>query len=155
MISLFQIYLTRTGSRAHHRNRRAREPESTVVVETGANEERKVISDLKPYSHYALAVTVFNSKGEGPPSETLSFKTHEGGENEKEWEKLWVEEGCGRQMVGGDRQSGWKDLIRDRERQRWSKMGGSEGGRDGGLQRRKWHWDPETGNEWKESEIEA
>lgn len=73
------------------------------MVETGANEEQKVITDLRPYSHYALAVTVFNSKGEGPPSETLSFKTQEGGENEKEWEKLWVEEGCGRQMVGGDR----------------------------------------------------
>uniref|UniRef100_A0A8C4HYA2 Neural cell adhesion molecule L1 n=1 Tax=Dicentrarchus labrax TaxID=13489 RepID=A0A8C4HYA2_DICLA len=52
--------------------------ESTVVVETGANEEKKVISDLRPYSHYTLAVTVFNSKGEGPPSEPLSFKTEEG-----------------------------------------------------------------------------
>lgn len=52
-----------------------------MVVETGANEEKKVISDLRPYSHYDLTVTVFNSKGEGPPSETLSFKTHEGGEN--------------------------------------------------------------------------
>uniref|UniRef100_A0A672YZU9 L1 cell adhesion molecule, paralog a n=1 Tax=Sphaeramia orbicularis TaxID=375764 RepID=A0A672YZU9_9TELE len=38
----------------------------------------KVINDLRPYSHYILAVTVFNSKGEGPPSETLSFKTDEG-----------------------------------------------------------------------------
>lgn len=76
----FQIYLTRTGSRGHHRSRRAREPESTVVVETGANEEKKMISDLRPYSHYDLTVTVFNSKGEGPPSETLSFKTNEGGE---------------------------------------------------------------------------
>ncbi|XP_070825246.1 neural cell adhesion molecule L1.2 isoform X1 [Chaetodon trifascialis] len=74
----YKIYLTRIGSRGHHRGRRAREPESTVVVETGANEEKKVISDLRPYSHYTLAVTVFNSKGEGPPSETLSFKTHEG-----------------------------------------------------------------------------
>lgn len=59
-----------------------------MVVETGANEEKKVISDLRPYSHYTLAVTVFNSKGEGPPSETLSFKTHEGGENERKWGKI-------------------------------------------------------------------
>ena len=51
-----------------------------MVVETGANEERKVIGDLRPYSHYDLAVSVFNSKGEGPLSETLSFKTDEGGE---------------------------------------------------------------------------
>lgn len=55
-----------------------------MVVETGANEEKKVISDLRPYSHYTLAVTVFNSKGEGPASEMLSFKTNEGGEDEKE-----------------------------------------------------------------------
>ncbi|XP_071332274.1 neural cell adhesion molecule L1.2 isoform X2 [Trachinotus anak] len=74
----YKIYLTRTGSRGHHRGRRAKESESTVVVETGANEEKKVISDLRPYSHYTLAVTVFNSKGEGPASETLSFKTDEG-----------------------------------------------------------------------------
>uniref|UniRef100_A0A672Z040 Neural cell adhesion molecule L1 n=1 Tax=Sphaeramia orbicularis TaxID=375764 RepID=A0A672Z040_9TELE len=73
----YKIHLTRTGSRSHHRGRRAREPE-TMVIETGANEEKKVINDLRPYSHYILAVTVFNSKGEGPPSETLSFKTDEG-----------------------------------------------------------------------------
>lgn len=74
----YKIYLTRTGSRVHHRGRRSKESESTVVVTTGANEEKRVISDLRPYSHYDLAVTVFNSKGEGPRSEALSFKTHEG-----------------------------------------------------------------------------
>ncbi|XP_062420529.1 neural cell adhesion molecule L1.2 isoform X2 [Pungitius pungitius] len=74
----YKVYLTRIGSRSHHRGRRSREPESTLVVETGANEETKVISDLRPYSHYALAVTVFNSKGEGPPSEMMPFKTEEG-----------------------------------------------------------------------------
>lgn len=74
----YKIYLTRHGSRGHHRNRRAREPESTVVVETGATEVKRVIADLRPFSHYSLAVAVFNSKGEGPPSETLSFKTLEG-----------------------------------------------------------------------------
>lgn len=55
---------------------------STIVVETEANEEKKVIHDLRPYSHYDLAVAVFNSKGEGPGSEMLSFQTHEGGEPE-------------------------------------------------------------------------
>uniref|UniRef100_A0A8C9Y6E5 L1 cell adhesion molecule, paralog a n=1 Tax=Sander lucioperca TaxID=283035 RepID=A0A8C9Y6E5_SANLU len=45
---------------------------------TGPSEEKKVISDLRPYSHYALAVAVFNSKGEGPRSETMPFKTDEG-----------------------------------------------------------------------------
>ncbi|XP_029361808.1 neural cell adhesion molecule L1.2 isoform X1 [Echeneis naucrates] len=74
----YKIYLTRTGSRGHHRGLRAKESEETKVVETGPNEERRVISDLRPYSHYNLAMTVFNSKGEGPASETLEFKTHEG-----------------------------------------------------------------------------
>ncbi|XP_074537445.1 neural cell adhesion molecule L1.2 isoform X2 [Halichoeres trimaculatus] len=74
----FKIYLTRIGSQGHHRGRRAREPEITMVVETGANEEKKVISDLRPYSHYSLVVTAFNSKGEGPPSETVPFETPEG-----------------------------------------------------------------------------
>lgn len=55
-----------------------------VVVQTGANEEKKLISNLRPYSHYSLAVSVFNSKGEGPLSETLSFMTPEGGEKENE-----------------------------------------------------------------------
>ncbi|XP_059189152.1 neural cell adhesion molecule L1.2 isoform X1 [Centropristis striata] len=74
----YKVYLTRIGSRVHHRGRRSREPETTVVVETGAGEEKKVIGGLRPYSHYTVAVTVFNSKGEGPPSETLAFKTDEG-----------------------------------------------------------------------------
>lgn len=80
----FQIYLTRKGSEGHHQARRTREPESTVVVQTGAGEEKKLISNLRPYSRYNLAVSVFNSKGEGPLSEALSFNTPEGGENEKE-----------------------------------------------------------------------
>ncbi|XP_026224665.1 neural cell adhesion molecule L1.2 isoform X3 [Anabas testudineus] len=74
----YKIYLTRLGSRDHHRGRRTAESESTVVVWTGANEEKKVISNLRPYSHYVLTIKVFNSKGEGPNSEPLSFKTDEG-----------------------------------------------------------------------------
>lgn len=73
-----QIYLTRIGSRTHHRSRRAKERESTVVIEAGTSEE-KLITDLRPFSHYEVAVTVFNSKGEGPMSEPLSFETNEGG----------------------------------------------------------------------------
>ncbi|XP_055079259.1 neural cell adhesion molecule L1.2 isoform X1 [Periophthalmus magnuspinnatus] len=74
----YKIHLTWKGSRAHQHSRRSTELEATWVVETGANEEKKVINDLRPYSHYNLAVTVFNSKGEGPPSETLLFNTNEG-----------------------------------------------------------------------------
>lgn len=68
----YKIYLTREG----HRQAR-REPES-MVVQTGASEEKKLISNLRPYSHYNLAVSVFNSKGEGPLSEALLFNTPEG-----------------------------------------------------------------------------
>lgn len=53
-----------------------------MVVQSGASEEKKLISNLRPYSHYDLAVSAFNSKGEGPLSETLSFMTPEGGEND-------------------------------------------------------------------------
>lgn len=54
------------------------------MVQTGASEEKKLIGNLRPYSLYDLAVSVFNSKGEGPLSETLLFMTPEGGENKKE-----------------------------------------------------------------------
>ncbi|CAN9516135.1 unnamed protein product [Ophioblennius macclurei] len=74
----YKIYLTRVGSRSSHRGRRSRESWSTTVVETGPNEERKLISDLRPYSYYVVAVAVYNKKGEGPQSEALPFDTHEG-----------------------------------------------------------------------------
>lgn len=82
LIFWLQIYLTMVGSRGHHRGRRTMEPETTMV-ETEPNELSKVISGLRPYSLYTLAVTVFNSKGDGPPSETVTFRTPEGGEKEK------------------------------------------------------------------------
>lgn len=50
------------------------------MEKTEPNEERKVISNLRPFSKYDLAVTVFNNKGEGPYSETVPFMTEEGGE---------------------------------------------------------------------------
>lgn len=87
--------MTRIGSghQGHHLAQKARKPESTVVIETGANEEKKMINNLRPFSHYELAVTVFNSKGEGPPSEALSFQTHEGGENGNKGVKIGRERG--------------------------------------------------------------
>ncbi|XP_017286434.1 neural cell adhesion molecule L1.2 isoform X2 [Kryptolebias marmoratus] len=74
----YKIYVTRKGSKGHHRGRRSRESESTMVEETGPSEEQKTISNLRPFSHYVLAVTVVNKKGEGPPSEPLAFETPEG-----------------------------------------------------------------------------
>lgn len=73
-----QIYLTRISSRTHHHSHRAKDPSSTVVIEAGTS-EKKLITDLRPFSHYEVAITIFNSKGEGPLSEALSFQTEEGG----------------------------------------------------------------------------
>uniref|UniRef100_A0A674PMU2 Neural cell adhesion molecule L1 n=1 Tax=Takifugu rubripes TaxID=31033 RepID=A0A674PMU2_TAKRU len=49
-----------------------------LMVQTGANEEKKSITNLRPYCHYDLAISAFNSKGEGPLSEKTSFMTPEG-----------------------------------------------------------------------------
>ncbi|CAL8259399.1 unnamed protein product [Gadus morhua 'NCC'] len=75
----YKIHLTRLRARGHRRGRRSREPQATVtVVETGPGEEKRVVGGLRPYSHYSLTATVFNSKGEGPACEPLTFDTEEG-----------------------------------------------------------------------------
>ncbi|XP_014893399.1 neural cell adhesion molecule L1.2 isoform X3 [Poecilia latipinna] len=74
----YKIYLRRMGSRGHRQSRRSTEAKSTVVEETGPNEKRKIISNLRPYSRYLLSVAVFNNKAEGPHSEPLPFDTEEG-----------------------------------------------------------------------------
>lgn len=64
-----------------------------MVIEASDDKE-KTIPNLRPFSHYQVAVTVFNSKGEGPPSEPLSFKTAEGGKGiRKGGGELEVEKG--------------------------------------------------------------
>ncbi|XP_030624154.1 neural cell adhesion molecule L1.2 [Chanos chanos] len=78
----YKIHLKNYGPKGRHqrqeRVRRGRQLVNEVVVETGANEEQKVLRGLQPYSHYSLSVSVFNSKGEGPRSEPLTFETPEG-----------------------------------------------------------------------------
>ncbi|MFT7804597.1 neural cell adhesion molecule L1-like [Arapaima gigas] len=68
----------RRGRRKRGRTEREDERDDKFTVETGPHEERKVLGGLQPYSHYTVSVTVFNSKGEGPPSEPISFDTPEG-----------------------------------------------------------------------------
>uniref|UniRef100_A0A8C1WDB2 Neural cell adhesion molecule L1 n=1 Tax=Cyprinus carpio TaxID=7962 RepID=A0A8C1WDB2_CYPCA len=53
-------------------------PSNISFLITDSNEERKVLGDLQPYSHYGLSVSVFNNKGEGPQSDPLTFHTPEG-----------------------------------------------------------------------------
>uniref|UniRef100_A0A8C1PA37 Neural cell adhesion molecule L1 n=1 Tax=Cyprinus carpio TaxID=7962 RepID=A0A8C1PA37_CYPCA len=73
------IYCTVLKSR-HLRQERVREgkPSNISFLITDSNEERKVLGDLQPYSHYGLSVSVFNNKGEGPQSDPLTFHTPEG-----------------------------------------------------------------------------
>uniref|UniRef100_A0A8C1WE42 Neural cell adhesion molecule L1 n=1 Tax=Cyprinus carpio TaxID=7962 RepID=A0A8C1WE42_CYPCA len=73
------IYCTVLKSR-HLRQERVWEgkPSNISFLITDSNEERKVLGDLQPYSHYGLSVSVFNNKGEGPQSDPLTFHTPEG-----------------------------------------------------------------------------
>lgn len=70
-----------------------------MVIEAGASEE-KLISDLRPFSHYDVAVTVFNSKGEGPLSELLSFRTDEGGKRARRTQGVGPGTGAKTRMGG-------------------------------------------------------
>ncbi|XP_067226797.1 neural cell adhesion molecule L1.2 [Chanodichthys erythropterus] len=77
----YKIYLLHFGPESRHlRRERVREgkPTNISVVTTDSNEEKMILGDLQPYSHYALAVSVVNYKGEGPQSEPLTFHTPEG-----------------------------------------------------------------------------
>ncbi|XP_076874618.1 neural cell adhesion molecule L1.2 isoform X2 [Brachyhypopomus gauderio] len=77
----YKIHLTNYGPCGRHGQAYAETegpPLSSVVVTTGANEEKKDLGGLQPYSCYALAVSVFNSKGDGPESEARTFQTPEG-----------------------------------------------------------------------------
>uniref|UniRef100_A0A8C7ZGN0 Neural cell adhesion molecule L1 n=1 Tax=Oryzias sinensis TaxID=183150 RepID=A0A8C7ZGN0_9TELE len=73
----YKIHLTWKGYRSHH-GHGSTVSETTIVEKTEPNEKRKVISKLRPFSKYDLAVTVFNNKGEGPSSEMVPFMTEEG-----------------------------------------------------------------------------
>uniref|UniRef100_A0A8C1PEY8 L1 cell adhesion molecule, paralog a n=1 Tax=Cyprinus carpio TaxID=7962 RepID=A0A8C1PEY8_CYPCA len=77
----YKIYLMHYGPESRHlRQERVREgkPSNISFLITDSNEERKVLGDLQPYSHYGLSVSVFNNKGEGPQSDPLTFHTPEG-----------------------------------------------------------------------------
>ncbi|XP_028849387.1 neural cell adhesion molecule L1.2 isoform X2 [Denticeps clupeoides] len=81
----YKIYLHYHGLVVkHHKEHRRkvgkgrRHVEERMVVQTGPNEEKKVVGGLRPYSHYGVSVTVYNAKGEGPPSDPLPIQTPEG-----------------------------------------------------------------------------
>ncbi|XP_062396407.1 neural cell adhesion molecule L1.2 isoform X2 [Sardina pilchardus] len=77
----YKIHLQKHGQTRHHREepaRRGRELPREVVLSTGPNEQKKTLRDLQPYSHYECSASVFNSKGEGPVSEPITFSTPEG-----------------------------------------------------------------------------
>ncbi|XP_062871773.1 neural cell adhesion molecule L1.2 isoform X2 [Trichomycterus rosablanca] len=79
----YKIRLVYSGlhSNHHHRQKRIKkesQPQSEIVVTTGANEEKIEIGGMQPYSLYSLTVSVFNSKGDGPESEPRPFQMPEG-----------------------------------------------------------------------------
>ncbi|TRY66476.1 hypothetical protein DNTS_005367 [Danionella cerebrum] len=77
----YKIYLMYYGPEEGHlrqENLVGQKPKNVSVVITDSNEEKKILGDLQPYSHYKLAVSVFNYRGEGPQSEPLTFHTPEG-----------------------------------------------------------------------------
>lgn len=80
----FKIHLSYYGSCSKHHPQKCSteegEPLTEAVVTTGANEEKKDLGGLRPYSSYSLTVSVFNNKGEGPESEARPFNMPEGGE---------------------------------------------------------------------------
>uniref|UniRef100_A0AAR2LAY5 Neural cell adhesion molecule L1 n=1 Tax=Pygocentrus nattereri TaxID=42514 RepID=A0AAR2LAY5_PYGNA len=75
----YKIHLQNFGTcgKQHHWQEGA-EPVSEIVVKTGANEEKKDLGGLQPYSCYSISVSVFNNKGDGPQSEGRTFQTPEG-----------------------------------------------------------------------------
>ena len=48
---------------------------------TEADEQKTTIQGLKPFTSYSLLIVAFNSVGEGPESETITFRTLERGKN--------------------------------------------------------------------------
>lgn len=83
----FKIHLSYYGSCSKRHPQKCiteeGEPLTEVVVTTGANEEKKDLGGLRPYSSYSLTVSVFNNKGEGPESEARPFFMPEGGERNR------------------------------------------------------------------------
>ncbi|XP_073731454.1 neural cell adhesion molecule L1.2 isoform X1 [Misgurnus anguillicaudatus] len=75
----YKIYLMHYGPESRHlRRERVREGKPTNISIVTTTNTKEVLGDLQPYSHYALSVSVFNNKGEGPQSEPLVFHTPEG-----------------------------------------------------------------------------
>lgn len=72
--------------------KKERDRASRVVVVYGMQTSEEV-AGLKLYSQYELAVTAFNSKGEGPQSKPHHFNTPEGGEF-TEIQQSWADSYC-------------------------------------------------------------
>lgn len=53
------------------------QPEQSLMFPGNRSEGR--LPGLQPYSVYNISIRVLNNKGEGPASQTVTFKTPEGG----------------------------------------------------------------------------
>lgn len=75
-MSFLQVYYVRERS-LHEPERQAEQQEQVLMFSGNRSEGR--LPGLQPYSVYNLSITVLNNKGEGPPSQSKSFETPEGG----------------------------------------------------------------------------
>lgn len=76
LVTFLQVYYIR--DRGLHEPEKQAEQKEQVLVFSGNRSEGR-LPGLQPYSVYNLSITVLNSKGEGPRSQSKTFETLEGG----------------------------------------------------------------------------
>ncbi|XP_062871146.1 neural cell adhesion molecule L1.1 [Trichomycterus rosablanca] len=78
----YKIYIMKLGMKDDHggKHKRAldRKDERRVIVVKGDKNEEETLTGLEFYTDYELSITAFNSKGEGPLSDSTHFTTPEG-----------------------------------------------------------------------------
>ncbi|XP_037624306.1 neuronal cell adhesion molecule-like isoform X15 [Sebastes umbrosus] len=72
----YKVYYGR--ERSLHKHNPHHEEKQMQILTFSGNHTHGMLPSLHPFSHYSFHVRVFNGKGEGPPSDTLTFDTPEG-----------------------------------------------------------------------------
>ncbi|XP_074488452.1 neuronal cell adhesion molecule-like isoform X10 [Sebastes fasciatus] len=72
----YKVYYGR--ERSLHKHNPHHEEKQMQILTFSGNHTHGMLPGLHPFSHYSFHVRVFNGKGEGPPSDTLTFDTPEG-----------------------------------------------------------------------------
>lgn len=72
------------------RRRRAIPSYAQSTNVTGGTTGKTTVYELKPYTDYTLAITAFNSGGEGPSSDEATFATMEDGMQRKLFSECYL-----------------------------------------------------------------